>query len=93
MKTGVKYLHSRALQYDVGIYFEANGHGTTVFGKTFKEKIAEASLTARLLIGDRYFSDSYLLTTFIYNLSFKDLRRFTYFSDNQLILMGSPHGD
>lgn len=46
VKTGVKYLHSRALQYDVGIYFEANGHGTTVFGKTFKEKIAEASLTA-----------------------------------------------
>eukprot|EP00980_Cylindrotheca_fusiformis_P019850 scaffold6966_cov112-Cylindrotheca_fusiformis.AAC.28 len=27
-KTGVKYLHHAALKFDVGIYFEANGHGT-----------------------------------------------------------------
>ena len=26
--TGVKYLHHEALKYDVGVYFEANGHGT-----------------------------------------------------------------
>jgi phosphoacetylglucosamine mutase len=26
--TGVKHLHKRALNYDLGIYFEANGHGT-----------------------------------------------------------------
>uniref|UniRef100_A0A6G1S3H2 Phosphoacetylglucosamine mutase n=1 Tax=Aceria tosichella TaxID=561515 RepID=A0A6G1S3H2_9ACAR len=26
--TGVKHLHKRALNYDFGIYFEANGHGT-----------------------------------------------------------------
>eukprot|EP00921_Rhytidocystis_pertsovi_P024306 GHVQ01039094.1.p1 GENE.GHVQ01039094.1~~GHVQ01039094.1.p1 ORF type:complete len:648 (-),score=62.82 GHVQ01039094.1:1861-3804(-) len=31
VKTGVKYLHSKALEYDVGIYFEANGHGTVHF--------------------------------------------------------------
>ncbi|VDD86516.1 unnamed protein product [Enterobius vermicularis] len=29
--TGVKHLHHEALKYDVGIYFEANGHGTVVF--------------------------------------------------------------
>ncbi|KAG6194459.1 hypothetical protein E4U10_002894 [Claviceps purpurea] len=29
--TGVKYLHRAASQFDVGIYFEANGHGTIVF--------------------------------------------------------------
>ena len=27
-KTGVKNLHHVALDYDVGVYFEANGHGT-----------------------------------------------------------------
>mmetsp|Transcript_28363 Transcript_28363/g.34619 ORF Transcript_28363/g.34619 Transcript_28363/m.34619 type:complete len:214 (-) Transcript_28363:1700-2341(-) len=27
-KTGVKYLHHIAVKFDVGIYFEANGHGT-----------------------------------------------------------------
>ena len=26
--TGVKHLHHKALEYDVGVYFEANGHGT-----------------------------------------------------------------
>lgn len=30
-KTGVKFLHHKAQEMDVGIYFEANGHGTVVF--------------------------------------------------------------
>jgi phosphoacetylglucosamine mutase len=30
-KTGVKHLHATALQYDVGVYFEANGHGSVTF--------------------------------------------------------------
>jgi phosphoacetylglucosamine mutase len=30
-KTGVKYLHHKALEFDIGIYFEANGHGTVLF--------------------------------------------------------------
>lgn len=30
-KTGVKHLHHAAEQYDVGVYFEANGHGTVLF--------------------------------------------------------------
>ncbi|PHH78836.1 hypothetical protein CDD82_2815 [Ophiocordyceps australis] len=29
--TGVKHLHHAACHYDVGIYFEANGHGTILF--------------------------------------------------------------
>ena len=29
--TGVKHLHKAAEQFDVGIYFEANGHGTVLF--------------------------------------------------------------
>lgn len=29
--TGVKHLHPKAEAFDVGIYFEANGHGTAVF--------------------------------------------------------------
>ncbi len=29
--TGVKYLHHAALDFDIGIYFEANGHGTVTF--------------------------------------------------------------
>lgn len=30
-KTGVKHLHHLAESFDIGIYFEANGHGTVLF--------------------------------------------------------------
>ncbi|CAM1507102.1 Fc.00g067430.m01.CDS01 [Cosmosporella sp. VM-42] len=40
--TGVKHLHHAACQFDVGVYFEANGHGTVVFSqeatRAFREK-------------------------------------------------------
>lgn len=39
--TGVKHLHHEALKFDVGVYFEANGHGTVIFSphalRTFRE--------------------------------------------------------
>ncbi|KAL5551225.1 hypothetical protein UlMin_001401 [Ulmus minor] len=34
-RTGVKHLHEKATQYDIGIYFEANGHGTILFSESF----------------------------------------------------------
>jgi len=35
-KTGVKYVHSAAHEnFDIGVYFEANGHGTILFGPAF----------------------------------------------------------
>lgn len=37
--TGVKHLHHKALEYDVGIYFEANGHGTVIFSDEAKDVI------------------------------------------------------
>ncbi|ULT97511.1 hypothetical protein L3Y34_005372 [Caenorhabditis briggsae] len=33
--TGVKHLHEAASEFDIGVYFEANGHGTIVFSKHF----------------------------------------------------------
>lgn len=41
VSTGVKHLHHKALDYDIGIYFEANGHGTVVFSKNAKDKLKE----------------------------------------------------
>jgi len=42
VKTGVKHLHSRAHDFDIGVYFEANGHGTVLFSDkaiiTLREK-------------------------------------------------------
>lgn len=37
--TGVKHLHHAALAYDIGVYFEANGHGTVLFSPEAEAKI------------------------------------------------------
>ena len=37
--TGVKHLHKRAEDFDVGVYFEANGHGTVLFSDSAMEMI------------------------------------------------------
>lgn len=38
-KTGVKHLHHKAQEFDIGVYFEANGHGTVLFSKAAEAKI------------------------------------------------------
>lgn len=43
VSTGVKHLHHKALEFDIGIYFEANGHGTIVFSKKAKSLLLETS--------------------------------------------------
>uniref|UniRef100_A0A915LLJ7 Phosphoacetylglucosamine mutase n=1 Tax=Meloidogyne javanica TaxID=6303 RepID=A0A915LLJ7_MELJA len=40
-KTGTKHLEEAALNYDIGIYFEANGHGTVYFSDKFYKLIKE----------------------------------------------------
>jgi len=53
--TGVKHLHHKALDYDIGAYFEANGHGTVIFNDRARETIKvaaeqpDASQAAKLL--------------------------------------------
>jgi phosphoacetylglucosamine mutase len=39
--TGVKHLHHAAEHYDIGVYFEANGHGTVLFSPETQTKLAE----------------------------------------------------
>ncbi len=41
--TGVKYLHHRAVEFDIGVYFESNGHGTVVFSKKAQMEIKTAA--------------------------------------------------
>lgn len=43
-KTGVKFVHTMATQYDIGIYFEANGHGTVLFHDAFLQRLEQMSL-------------------------------------------------
>lgn len=37
--TGVKFLHEKAEHFDIGVYFEANGHGTVIFNPSYLGKI------------------------------------------------------
>lgn len=48
--TGVKYLHHRAAQFDIGVYFEANGHGTILFSEDAQTKLSAAAKDAKLVL-------------------------------------------
>jgi phosphoacetylglucosamine mutase len=37
----VKYLHHEAKAFDIGIYFEANGHGTVLFKPTLLQRLQD----------------------------------------------------
>lgn len=37
--TGVKHLHHAAEHYDIGVYFEANGHGTVLFSQPTQDAL------------------------------------------------------
>jgi phosphoacetylglucosamine mutase len=39
--TGVKYTHRKANEFEIGVYFESNGHGTLLFQETLLKRIAD----------------------------------------------------
>ncbi|XP_043578014.1 phosphoacetylglucosamine mutase isoform X2 [Bombus pyrosoma] len=47
VSTGIKHLHNKALEFDIGIYFEANGHGTVLFKETTIETIKKAIINPK----------------------------------------------
>lgn len=66
-KTGVKYLHHVATHYDIGIYFEANGHGTVLLSENFNKEIS--------LLDEKYrFCTSEVITTDRNLLAYKRLK-------------------
>lgn len=38
-KTGIQRLYQAALRFDVGCYFESNGHGTVWFSERFRTRL------------------------------------------------------
>ncbi|CAL7951289.1 unnamed protein product [Xylocopa violacea] len=53
VSTGIKHLHKKALEFDIGIYFEANGHGTVVLKKFVVKTIKKAALNLELSANER----------------------------------------
>eukprot|EP00392_Amoebophrya_sp_AT5.2_P016850 g17157.t1 len=62
-KTGVKFCHAKAKYMDVGIYFEANGHGTIVFSQKFVD-VLEAVKARSKGVSEPVFLAASLLLTF-----------------------------
>lgn len=51
-KTGVKHLHRKSEEcFDVGIYFEANGHGTVIFSEAFMSLVAIWGVNSEMVVG------------------------------------------
>jgi phosphoacetylglucosamine mutase len=46
-KTGVKHVHAAAHSFDIGVYFEANGHGTVLFGVKVGQVLSKCSTSTR----------------------------------------------
>ena len=46
----MKHLHHEAVNYDIGVYFEANGHGTVVFSPAAETAMRAASPRLGLLV-------------------------------------------
>jgi phosphoacetylglucosamine mutase len=44
-KTGVKFCHEKAKEFDIGIYFEANGHGTAMIKDQLIDKLQKMETT------------------------------------------------
>lgn len=53
-KTGVKYLQRMALEFDIGIFFEANGHGTVLYSKHATDTIRTASINDKYIVYKHY---------------------------------------
>ncbi|RHY30797.1 hypothetical protein DYB32_004040 [Aphanomyces invadans] len=47
-KTGVKFCHHKALDFDIGIYFEANGHGTVMMKDHVVERLTKLEASTSL---------------------------------------------
>ena len=46
----MKHLHHAALDFDIGVYFEANGHGTVLFSDGAVEKLEKENQTDVLML-------------------------------------------
>jgi phosphomannomutase len=48
--TGVKFLHHEACKQDVGVYFEANGHGTVLFRESAVHALRSREVSGIIIV-------------------------------------------
>ena len=62
--TGVKHLHHKAKDFDIGVYFEANGHGTVIFSSKAESLVREAAGIVYTVIL-RFANEKYICVTIL----------------------------
>lgn len=68
----MKHLHHKAQDFDIGIYFEANGHGTILFSDRASETLKMASEDERLSDAARSAATQLLALTQLINQAVGD---------------------
>ncbi len=68
----MKHLHHKAKEFDIGIYFESNGHGTVVFSSRATENFKMAANDQRLGGAARQAAEQLLALTQLINQAVGD---------------------
>lgn len=71
-KTGVKYCHHKAVEYDIGIYYEANGHGTAIFKDEIVDMIRQRKAGNNITERQNLAMERLLATAQLYNQAVGD---------------------
>ena len=87
--TGVKHLHRAAIAFDIGIYFEANGHGTVLFSNEAKAAFPEISHLVNQCVGDAL-SDLLLVIVVLRQLNMSPQEWHMLYSDKPSCLLKVP---
>jgi phosphoacetylglucosamine mutase len=70
--TGVKHLHHAAQQFDIGIYFEANGHGTVLFNPRVSESLHDIVHNDQYAVSQKQAAEQLLLLIDVINQTVGD---------------------
>ena len=90
--TGVKHLHRAAVAFDIGIYFEANGHGTVLFSREAQTAFPEISHLVNQCVGDAL-SDLLLVLVVLKQLNMSPQEWYSMYSDKPSCLLKVPVED
>ena len=88
-KTGVKYCHHKAVEYDIGIYYEANGHGTAIFKDEIVDMIRDKKMNEKGLTERQHLAMERLLAVAqLYNQAVGDATCDALFVEAVLAIKG-----
>lgn len=87
-KTGVKHVHHKATAFDLGIYFEANGHGTVLFKPELIARLQAVASDASATAAQQQAAQRLLLASQLINQAVGDALSDALFCEAALRVLG-----